>query len=243
MINLLKLFLLFCRKLLFFIPFREISVLVYHSIGGDEGDLSIGKKTFEKHVDYLRKEGFYFANLTELTEYILGRKDLPLKTVALTFDDGYEDLYFNAFPILRKYNIPFGIFIISDLVGKKDEKMTYLSQGQIDELVQGGAEIGFHSKSHKNLIKTATENVAEEVRSGMKFFAYPYGAFSGDVIKTVKENGYKAAFSVKFGLVKRGDDLFKIRRNVVMGRDPLWVLGFKTSAALGWYRKITNLLK
>jgi peptidoglycan/xylan/chitin deacetylase (PgdA/CDA1 family) len=239
----LKLFLVFLRKILFFFPFREVSVLVYHSVGDDMGNLSINKKTFEKHIYRLRKKGFYFASLEEIINYIEGRKDLPRKTVALTFDDGYEDIYLNALPILGRYNIPFGVFIISDLIGNKGERTNYLSQQQIDEMIRGGAEIGFHSKSHKNLANIAFEDLKTEVNSRMRFFAYPYGAFSEDVVKTVKEAGYRAAFSVKFGLVRRGDDPFIIRRNVITSDDSLLILDFKTSYAIHWYRKITNLLK
>ncbi len=73
-------------------------------------------RTFEQHLDWIGRR-YRFVSLDELAE-TLERGNTPRKPVAaVTFDDGYRDVYLNAFPILRRKGIPSAVFVVSDLVG------------------------------------------------------------------------------------------------------------------------------
>ncbi len=69
---------------------------------------------FKKQIDYLIGQGY---NLVTLTDLLYRYSDDPL-AIAITFDDGYEDIFDYAFPILQEYNIPATIFLISSYIGK-----------------------------------------------------------------------------------------------------------------------------
>ena len=56
------------------------------------------------------------------------------RTIALTFDDGYEDNYINAFPLLKEYQFPAAIFVVAKYIGEKE----YLNWDQVIEMVKSG---------------------------------------------------------------------------------------------------------
>lgn len=76
----------------------------------------ISDRTFEKHLDWIGRR-YRFVSLDELA-FDLEKKDRTGKPVAaITFDDGYRDVYQNAFPILERKGIPSALFVVTDLVG------------------------------------------------------------------------------------------------------------------------------
>ena len=66
-------------------------------------------------------------SLDEMVDLIVNKKRIPHKTVSITFDDGYKNNYLCAYPILKKYNFPATIFIITSVVGEDE----YLSWDEI----------------------------------------------------------------------------------------------------------------
>ena len=86
---------------------KRLKVLAYHNV--------LNKERFEQQITYL-KSHFNLISLTKLGEYFFNEKDLPDNALLVTFDDGDKSLYENAFPILKKHNIPAVIFIITGLI-------------------------------------------------------------------------------------------------------------------------------
>ena len=73
-------------------------------------------RTFEQHLDWIGLR-YRFVSLDELAAR-LGSDDTTGKPVAaVTFDDGYRDVYENAFPILKRRGIPSAVFVVTDLIG------------------------------------------------------------------------------------------------------------------------------
>lgn len=98
-------------------------VLCFHRIKKSSGSLldkrvsAIDPDSFEKVINYLRVLGYKFISLEHLVDRILEPR---LERVAvITFDDGFKDLYQNAYPILKKYDIPFTLFLITSNVDSK----------------------------------------------------------------------------------------------------------------------------
>ena len=90
----------------------KFGILCYHSVGMEGFPLHscLAPQVFEAQMRYLRKH-YRIVPLSQLcTEVHDGRSVKP--TVAITFDDGYRDLYYYAFPVLRKYEIPATIYLI-----------------------------------------------------------------------------------------------------------------------------------
>jgi peptidoglycan/xylan/chitin deacetylase (PgdA/CDA1 family) len=129
--------------------------------------------------------------------------------VVITFDDGYTNILQYALPIMEKFNYPFEIFIIGNYIGKQNswdlnEPITQIcSVADLVEIVKRGGRLQWHTKSHLNLGKIrdvnlirSEFNIPKKLKKidpkGFKWFAYPYGIFSDEVISVVKKKFYGA---------------------------------------------------
>lgn len=233
----------------FFYGLQEVSILCYHSVDGSDWDLSIEPKVLEEQFLFFLKNNYYFATLDEIVSHVSGKITLPKKTIAITFDDGYESVFTNAFPLLVKYNIPATIFVVS----KFEEAKKRLGHGlkpltltQIQEMKDSGlVNIGDHSSTHVTLSELSNTQLREEIKNiqGLSYFAYPGGSYSKNVMQVVKNEGFTAAFSIKRGLVNKNNDLFLLKRNVVLKSMPLWYFKAITTKANDWYMVIVRLFK
>ena len=93
---------------------NKINVLVYHRIVNkikyDTWHLSVDVRNFEKHIKYI-KENYQVIRLGDDWESV--NED----SIAITFDDGYADNYWNALPILEKYQVPATVFVSTKNIG------------------------------------------------------------------------------------------------------------------------------
>jgi peptidoglycan/xylan/chitin deacetylase (PgdA/CDA1 family) len=91
----------------------QVNIIMYHRVGTNKEIWSvdaIDKPNFEKQMKYLIKT-HQILSLEKLAQNLIEKKPLPKRTAVVTFDDGYKDNYKNAYPILKKYNIPATIFL------------------------------------------------------------------------------------------------------------------------------------
>ncbi|MFM9776363.1 polysaccharide deacetylase family protein, partial [Streptomyces galilaeus] len=84
---------------------------------------SISANTFTEHLSYLQQHDFKVIPLNELLTALQAGRSLPDKTVSITFDDGYNNNYEQAAPILEKFNFPYTIFVNPKLI---DERKSYV---------------------------------------------------------------------------------------------------------------------
>lgn len=127
---------------------QAIAILMYHHVttrGNWKGnDAVVSVDDFEQHMEYLKKEGYNVVGLRQITDFYKHGIPLPPKPVAITFDDGYESNYRLAYPILKKYNYPFTIFIVVNWIGEqtsgpfRPEQKELLSWPQILEMYESG---------------------------------------------------------------------------------------------------------
>ena len=101
----------------------KATILMYHHFWDSERHPwrleQISKKDFENQIIYLSKQ-YNIVSLNEIVNCIQNNKDFPERAVAITFDDGNKDNYLDAYPILKKYNLPATIFLPSDIVNTKE---------------------------------------------------------------------------------------------------------------------------
>lgn len=241
----------------FFINFKEVSILCYHEIDDLGEPTSVSLNRFTQQMSYLAKKHYYFATLNEIIDYIDGKIDLPQKTAAITFDDGYESFLSQAWPLLRSLHIPATLFIITDFEGGSylGQDGALLDAENLKKLLNFNlVSLQFHSKTHPNLMKLEKENLKREIVDGkvelenkldfkLKYFAYPGGGYSEAVINWVKDAGFLAAFSIKPGLIRPGDYKFSIKRNVILKKMSFWEFKLRLTRAMNWYRRITLIAK
>lgn len=121
----LSVFLYYTRLLTLFekiIPDNKgIKVLAYHRINNNDFDplgMNIRVKSFEKQMRFIKRH-YKLISLQQAVELLRSHQSIPDNTIVVTFDDGYKDNYINAYPILKKYNIPADIFLSAGAIEKK----------------------------------------------------------------------------------------------------------------------------
>jgi peptidoglycan/xylan/chitin deacetylase (PgdA/CDA1 family) len=99
---------------------KDVSILMYHHIkdGGDEFCGGLQKATFRKQISFLKKN-YQIYPLGNLVSSLRSKEGLPENSVAITFDDGYEDFYESAFPVLREANVPATVFLVAEAIEKQ----------------------------------------------------------------------------------------------------------------------------
>ena len=197
--------------------FKGIPVLLYHYVGAEAPDypyLNVATPEFSRQMKELRERGYRSVSLSDLTAYMQGSPvKLPEKPVLITFDDGYEDNYTQAFPVLKQEGFRAAIFMVQSNFNRKNR----LSVQQIQEMEQAGIEIGSHTRSHPNLTKLAASALEQEVgqsRRGVErlagrpidYFAYPGGFYNLEVLEKTAQSGYAGAFTVLPGVNRPDKD-------------------------------------
>ncbi len=193
-------------------PFRvepkdsSIIVLVYHRFNNDKyPETSVSSEKFNQQIEYLVENNIPILQATDLVSYFNGEIELPKKSVFLTIDDAYKSFYEHAFPIVKKFNIPFSIFLSTDYVSN-NKKSDHMSWEMLKDITRNNGLVLNHSKSHKSLIELNYDEVKKDIienqlkieqnlGSQPKIFSYPYGESNLKIESIVKELNYQIAFS------------------------------------------------
>jgi len=194
----------------------KLIILVYHGVGNDKWKFSVDTKTFKKQINYLKKD-YDFVNLKTAEEFVNGKKKLSKQSVVLTFDDGYKDIL-KLKHFLKKQNIKPALFLITDTknvnLNEIKNKKPFLSKPEIKTLVSWGWEIGSHSNTHANLSELSAKELQDEISLSKKklekelgipirYFAYPRGKYTKNVLKYVKKAKYNLALTMDDGFINK----------------------------------------
>lgn len=232
-----------CQKLLKSDPSREEAcrILMYHSIDNidseiDNMGLAVPPATFRMQMLYLKENGFNVIGLSELADKVKGRIPIAARSVAITFDDGYESILTNALPILKEFNFKSTLFANVYLLEKKFTADSYwhnwaaLDWEGLKKTARGGISIGSHAMTHRSLKGLSRGELADEIGRSKKmiesnlnqevrFFSYPHGGYDDTVKKAVEEGGFEGACSSLPGINTLNSDLFLLRRTEITSFD------------------------
>src|SRR3989338_1149868 len=127
-------FLIFIGWLIFTEYLYVVPILTYHHIDDviHSESPTVLEENFSKQMEFIHEKGYNVITLDELVEAIIKNIRLPRNSVVITIDDGYADNYIYAYPVLKKYNFPTTIFLISGKMGQEG----YLSWDEILEMSQ-----------------------------------------------------------------------------------------------------------
>lgn len=216
----------------------DIPVIMYHRVvnneneGGVHGTYITAKK-FDEHMKYLKEHDYEPITFKELLKLnYRNRFNNGKKYIILTFDDGYEDNYKIAFPILKKYQFKCIIYLVSHLNYNKwdvevpenpEKKFPLMTWDMIKEMQEYGIEFGGHTMTHQKLAHIPFEQAKEEITKSTQFleekleeklvcFAYPYGDLNEQVKEFVRNSSYSFAVATDSGDLSFSEDLFQIRR-------------------------------
>jgi peptidoglycan/xylan/chitin deacetylase (PgdA/CDA1 family) len=235
-----------------------IPILMYHQVAEiprslDPMGLAVSPAQFERQMSFLAHKGYQCLSLGEAVEHIRARRDAPASSFVLTFDDGYQNILFNACPILEKFGFTATIFLVAGQMGSLsswrgqdgDLSGQLLSWDEAGELARRGFTLGSHTLSHDFLNRLDDASAFEEIRKSkmllqerlqisVDFLSYPFSRTDARVERLVEVAGYTAACAGDSG--PRG--LFHLWR-VPCGRNDT-ILSFSLKAR-GWYNKRTAL--
>lgn len=182
--------------------------------------LSVTPEVFDAQLTYFAQHGFSPITLFELTRALEKKGSLPKKPLILTFDDGYEDAYTHAYPLLQKHHFNGSLFIFTQGIGASD----YLTWKQVEEMQQSGVfEIGSHTLSHADLPKISRQHMIQEISKSKKiieaklgavvdFFCYPYGHYTKEILDEVSRAGYRGAVTTLYGIDHPKSSVFELTR-------------------------------
>lgn len=201
---------LFYKIALIFTSEKRV-VLMYHSVGENDKFSTVKPAEFAKQIEYISWGG--------------------LKNITVTFDDGFRDNYRNAYPILKKFNVPAIIFINTANIGKsvttkEGLEMEMLSEQEIKEMLASGlVKFGSHGHHHRRLSQLNEEEIENELKTSKELLenilgaevdsvAYPHGDCD-ERVKLITKKYYKFGYGNKPGAVNSITDTFLIPRNSI----------------------------
>ncbi|WP_440273947.1 polysaccharide deacetylase family protein [Ferdinandcohnia sp. SAFN-114] len=173
---------------------------------------SVYTKQLENQMKQLKEQGATFVTPDELRE-AKRTGTFPDKCIWITFDDIDVSVYKNAYPILKKNNIPFTLFIIAGQVGKDYSNLEMASWGQLQTMIKSGlATIGSHTfdmhyfsgdvpvfflegnyRDFQEDLQLSKELIEDHLNIEVKDFAYPFGNGRAELVNPIKQSGYETA--------------------------------------------------
>ncbi|MBF0811344.1 intercellular adhesin biosynthesis polysaccharide N-deacetylase [Staphylococcus xylosus] len=212
--------------------------LLYYSSNSKElKSYSISKSKFENQIKWLKAHDAHFLTEKELIKY-KESGNFPKKSVWLNFDDMDASIYKNAYPILKKHNVPATGFVITNRVGTKNfHNLNLITLDQLNEMKASGFwEFNSHThdlhslKKNKSLMVSASniklENDIKNSNSYLKkhfsnqndSIAYPYGQISDENITSLKNAGIKYGYTLEDKAITPNDNNYYIPR-ILMNDD------------------------
>jgi biofilm PGA synthesis lipoprotein PgaB len=183
-------------------------VLLYHHISDSTPRAtSTSPAHFAAHLDMLAEQGYRVLPLDEIVRALDADGALPEKSVAITFDDGYESIYTAALPMLEARDWPFTVFVSTAAIDASYSN--FMSWNQLRDLESRGGSVANHSRSHDHLLRradgeseaawqarvrddilSAQSRLDAELAGPQRLFAYPYGEFDTALAAIVADLGY-----------------------------------------------------
>jgi glycosyltransferase involved in cell wall biosynthesis/peptidoglycan/xylan/chitin deacetylase (PgdA/CDA1 family) len=180
---------------IFFQTADEIVILMYHRVNNHiPKELAVTEKNFKWQMNYLKRNHYRIISLNRAYE-MMKVKTIKGKYLVLTFDDGYEDFFYNAFPILKEHNYPAIVYLVPGFIetgrvfwwDSDLGESRLLNWSQINDL--GDSKLvtfGSHTKSHCKLDQLNVAELRDELEGSRKIleqrlnqpvehFCYPQG--------------------------------------------------------------------
>ena len=224
-------------------------ILMYHMIsrpvrGARYNSMRVSPENFEYQLKWLKDHGFEFLTMADIA------KGVPReRVVVLTFDDGFEDNYTAAFPLLKKYGARATLYLVAERDDGRDwsaQKKAHhnsgellreakLSDEQVREMVNSGVfELGAHTMTHVNLSKASLEEKRSEIigsktalenqfGAAVTSFAYPFGIWDQQDRDVVEEGGFISAVTTDRGVTSYPyKDALELKRIKVSGKEGMY---------------------
>lgn len=215
----------------------RIPILNYHRIVPDKDmhrckkeSYVVSESVFRKQMHYLKTHGFTPIDLDDFLYYKEHPAELPSRPVIITFDDGYENNYLYAYPILKEYGFKAIIYSISnptsDFFSGFEIPERLLSPEQMKELSDNGISIQGHTATHPHLKDLSDDEIHRELAQckstletitgkPVRHMAIPYGSYDRRLFAIAQTVGYETLEVPGRGTINLDTDPYHLRRMAV----------------------------
>ncbi len=208
----------------------KIPIFIYHSVrphvpeSALQDKYDITPELLESQLAYMRDNGYTTISLDDLVRDVEAGTTTPVeRPVILTFDDGWENQYVNAFPLLKKYNMTATFYVFTNPISKKEHFLTW---DQLREMDQAGMTIASHTLTHPYLNEISSDELKREITESKKIieaeigkpvrhFASPFGYTDAEVVQDIALAGYATGRTTYAGEYHSKNDLLETRGYLV----------------------------
>lgn len=215
----------------------NLVILQYHHVSTQTpASTSIAPDKFAEHLAHLYRH-FNVVDLSDAINALRAGNRLPNKSIAITFDDGYNNILHNAHPLLQKYEFPYTVFINPQRINKDRNQLTW---AEVQQMAQEQVTFANHTLDHLHLLNhehsygvkeseaswlsrvvrniTQAEALIEaQLGYSLKYVAYPYGEYNTVLAQQLTEQGY-VGFGQHSGAVSSQSDFSALPRFPAAGR-------------------------
>ncbi|MEN6490139.1 MAG: polysaccharide deacetylase family protein, partial [Smithella sp.] len=216
-----------------------VPILMYHSISDDREHgvhpyykINTAPTIFADHMRFLSENNYSVIDLESLKNCFDKKHKLNTKYAVITFDDGYQDFYANAFPILQKYGFTATVFLPTSFISNEKLKLKgkdHLNWDEVKALSKAGISFGSHTVTHPQLSTLETEEVEYEIKLSkmviedklgkeIDTFSYPFKfpeenkVFITLLRNILQKHGFRYGVSTRIGSVLKKDDIYFMKR-------------------------------
>jgi peptidoglycan/xylan/chitin deacetylase (PgdA/CDA1 family) len=189
------------------------------------------------------RHGYQSLTFADIKTLMEKGESVPSNAVVITFDDGYQNNYTEAFPLMREKGLRGVIFLVVQTIGwdnnwhdpATETRIPMLTWAQVEEMKKTGFEFGSHTMTHANLENIEIQYAVVEIEKSRRVmgetlgnqpvsFAYPYGAGQDSALlrEIVRQAGYTFGISIHQGKAALTNDLYCLKRIFVRGDDTLF---------------------
>lgn len=208
----------------------SLPIVTFHSIDDRSSVISFSPRVFRRGMARLYERGYQTLSLLEMVDYLRRGKPFPERSFVITFDDGYQTVYDEAFPALQRYGMSAIVFLT---VGEKGgtrpagqlpslNGRSMLTWQQIREMHLWGMAFGAHTLTHPDMTHLPLDRLEAEVYDSKAIiedalgapiacFAYPYGRYDKRSRNIVRRH-FACACSDRLGLITASSDSYAIER-------------------------------
>ncbi len=245
-----------CRKdglrVLFY---HRVNPYPFEQLGPVSREITVTPAAFEAQLAWLRQQNYRSASPQELEDVLAGHLAADPKALVITFDDGFEDNFLWAHPLLLKYGFQGVFFITTQYVGSETGPDwtigdmpgcgRFLTWEQLRQMHREGAVIVSHTCSHRLLTTLDAHDLLHELEASrtvleahlgeeVRWIAYPAGDENPQVRAAVAAAGYHLAFTTVPGAFRKGVAALAIPRIEISASDSLLTFRMKLVGLLDW---------
>lgn len=206
----------------------RVPILMYHytrvpprNISPTQLPMSVTPSDFEGQMEWLKANNYTTVSLYDLIGALNTGTQVPAKPIVITLDDGYQDNYQNAFPILRSLGMTATFFIVTDYADKG--LPDYMTWDELQDMAANGMSIELHGVQHAPMIgrtdiwlSGALQGGASSIENHLghrpRFVAYPDGLFDRTVIAAVRDADYLGALTTRHSAYSESTRPFELPR-------------------------------